>query len=570
MSCSLFSTFFFYTRLFLILTICVNISDAAIITSISPVTSSLGGYSLITLSGSGFYRGGREGSTVVYINNQVCEYDAYHSSDISYVCYTPSSSVETSQASVQMVLLGVGVHEFASCSTTSGVCNMNYNRAYTPTLSSYLRGASASSFLPFYGRFISSTFADYDIRIGNKGLIGETLCKLDWLLPADSVLATTFNTNNTKNLAIKTIRGDDETINGNAAQFGCLTAPDISTARTNFSVTIISGSSGYGRAVMSPSHYSVDINSDTIYSFTVAPAIKSISSSQASTLGGAELTITGTGFSSTCSENNVKLAGLTCDLTTCAYDKLTCIIRPLSSAAAAASSSPASNYPGSRGLLAEVWYSSAAFSGNSATSVFTNQIDAQNKAPSFTSIQAASFSNIFAPNDWFYVERLSGLFTAPYTTTYQFYIQGQDWADLALSSTSSPANLTIIANFTNSPNLFWQQPFQISQPVSLVAGQSYYIRARHQHSPGRSLHLEIGVRIVQNENTPLKTANTLRYLSVAETQTITLATAVRREVQTVTLLSVLAGTWRLSYNGRLTTNLFVNATTNDVSTALRK
>ena len=90
--------------------------------------------------------------------------------------------------------------------------------------------------------------------------------------------------------------------------------------------------------------------------------------------------------------------------------------------------------------------------------------------------------------DWgdAYAERLRGYFLAPATGDYRFLLQGNDYAELRLSTDDQPAHnrmLTSIYCTTNveDPAVF---PTQTSAVVRLVAGQRYYIEALHKEATG--------------------------------------------------------------------------------------
>ena len=61
---------------------------SADITNISPRYGSLEGGTLITISGRGFSREGKQGTTVVYVGNTICKQVEYYTTDTQIVCRT--------------------------------------------------------------------------------------------------------------------------------------------------------------------------------------------------------------------------------------------------------------------------------------------------------------------------------------------------------------------------------------------------------------------------------------------------------------------------------------------------
>lgn len=85
-----------------------------------------------------------------------------------------------------------------------------------------------------------------------------------------------------------------------------------------------------------------------------------------------------------------------------------------------------------------------------------------------------------------YGQRLRGTFTAPLSGDYTFWIASDDYSVLLLSSTASPANSRVIAQVPGwTPSRVWDQfPEQQSEPITLVAGNRYYIEALMKEAGG--------------------------------------------------------------------------------------
>jgi hypothetical protein len=93
-----------------------------------------------------------------------------------------------------------------------------------------------------------------------------------------------------------------------------------------------------------------------------------------------------------------------------------------------------------------------------------------------------------APTDWAdnYGTRVRGHLHPPRTGDYTFWIASDDGSELWLSTDDSPANRVKIASVpTWTGSREWgKDPAQKSTPITLVAGQSYYIEALQKEGSG--------------------------------------------------------------------------------------
>ena len=85
-----------------------------------------------------------------------------------------------------------------------------------------------------------------------------------------------------------------------------------------------------------------------------------------------------------------------------------------------------------------------------------------------------------------YGSRIHGVFYAPKTGRYTFWIAGDDYAQLNLSSSSSPDDKSEIASVPGwtKPNVWNKYAKQKSAQIELVAGQAYYIEALQKEDWG--------------------------------------------------------------------------------------
>ncbi len=92
-----------------------------------------------------------------------------------------------------------------------------------------------------------------------------------------------------------------------------------------------------------------------------------------------------------------------------------------------------------------------------------------------------------------YGTRITGWLRAPESGSYQFAVSGDDVVQFHLSTDSTTANKSIIAQAT-APTAFRQwdaQPSQQSTPRNLIAGREYYFEVWHKESTGND-HFSIG------------------------------------------------------------------------------
>jgi Ca2+-binding RTX toxin-like protein len=85
-----------------------------------------------------------------------------------------------------------------------------------------------------------------------------------------------------------------------------------------------------------------------------------------------------------------------------------------------------------------------------------------------------------------YGARISGVFTAPTSGDYTFWVSGDDNVELWLSSDGSESNKALIANVPGwTKPLVWDKyAQQQSVAIILVAGEQYYIEALHKEAGG--------------------------------------------------------------------------------------
>ena len=135
---------------------------------------------------------------------------------------------------------------------------------------------------------------------------------------------------------------------------------------------------------------------------------------------------------------------------------------------------PAISCPETGSILREQWNN---ITGNDISSIPLNQQPASTSQ--ITSLEVASVGDNYG-------DRIRGYLCPPQTGNYTFLISGDDQVELWLSTDDNPANKTRIANqllWTNFRE-FFKYPSQKSAPVTLQAGQRYYIEVLHKEGDG--------------------------------------------------------------------------------------
>ena len=86
-----------------------------------------------------------------------------------------------------------------------------------------------------------------------------------------------------------------------------------------------------------------------------------------------------------------------------------------------------------------------------------------------------------------------GFFVPPVSANYSFYARGDDYVQVHMSATSSPNNLTMIAQMIDWDYSWWKYgrdrslssvSKQVSKKIYCEAGKPYYFRVLHQEGGG--------------------------------------------------------------------------------------
>lgn len=130
---------------------------------------------------------------------------------------------------------------------------------------------------------------------------------------------------------------------------------------------------------------------------------------------------------------------------------------------------------GAGGITMERW--------NNISGLSTNDIPL-NQAPHQTEVLTTFEIPTNVGDD--YGVRVRGYLTAPKTGSYRFYIAGDDYVELYLSSNASAENKSLIAhhNGWTNPREWDKYSSQESGVIQLVAGQQYYVEALMKEAGG--------------------------------------------------------------------------------------
>ncbi|MDA1261916.1 MAG: HEAT repeat domain-containing protein [Planctomycetota bacterium] len=137
----------------------------------------------------------------------------------------------------------------------------------------------------------------------------------------------------------------------------------------------------------------------------------------------------------------------------------------------------------------ELWKNETAASSNAleSTKAFDRKADETGEAN-----EAVGFSD--HGNN--YLQRLSGVVTAPEDGAYQFYLTSDDHSILMIQEVGAPKSTQVIARVDgySDPTGWESDPSQISAPIQLRAGGKYVLEARHAQGGGGN-HLAIGWKL---------------------------------------------------------------------------
>ncbi|XP_033119895.1 fibrocystin-L-like [Anneissia japonica] len=484
---------------------------ASTIYKIRPNRGSFRGATRITISGNDFSPnqfnfgdGNENNGNRVYFRSATatveCDVITYWTTESTIYCDTRAAS--PGQYSIYLTVDGQEVGSY--CSKYKN-CNFMYESKRTPKIRSISpRAGTPDTLLKFYGFIVSdivtpsqTQFDDYKdsstaVEI-QRVYMGSSICD-----PIDQETGTVY--------------GIDKNSNG----WGTITCKPNSTVADSKNITFLV-SSEYGRSYTELGAYSVSFGGE-LYLFQVHAEIREVTPGYGSIKGGTLIKIRGEYFGTSAENVDVDVGGVDCQIFNVQDNLIECIT--------AARSSNRTLFPGNRGIYREVWrdtnvnnYFSDAIWNTSAPDYFIELRD-EFKSPNEPS---------FGETDY-YSSRYRGYFVAPYDGQFRFLIYSDDQSELYFSMTQNPENKVKIAfNSWATNNFYTRWNEQVSELLTLVGGDHYYLEAYHREGYGAD-YLNVGLMMYD-----LPISNAEYNDAINEVQTISITSTKNNEIQILSL-----------------------------------
>ena len=449
-------------------------------------TSSLQGsiYGGSVLHFYGDYSGMEASDLSVTISTEACPVNDYHFTSGYFECTVPASSPSfSSQSSLQ-----VSSPSFSMENSPGIPLSFDYSFESTPMVI-YMNPSEATpgDTIAFVGRWMT-----YNFQMLVSGMIGA---KQVTILANDTTYLGMWSPYNVSAIIGDNVHGD-----------------------TGPSMLLYSGYSGLfwqGRQ-FTPS--------GSPYWFRTLARVDSISYNAGSFMGGLSLEITGAGFPTDSTPITVSIGSGTCTITQVTYNTIQCTTT-------AGTNPVQSVYQGNVGLIRNFWNNTL----DSMQDLIANTVPDLILYHATTEIRR---------DEYFYTRsQIYGLFLAPKTGDYVFYIASDDGAQVFLSTDSTTANKQSIINFSGYTELKqkFYHPGTSSAPVPLQAGEAYYLEI-WQYNNGGSGHFDMGVQVPGDGTKPNKLP-LMQQIVIQPEQIV-------REVQNITIIGKNAnphGTLRMTY-----------------------
>ena len=318
------------------------------ISTISPEKGSTEGGITLTIAGGGFI----PSSTSVSVGFYDCPVDSVDYTTIT--CTLPrSAKQENKEVKVSVTKNGQTVR--AKCSTTSQVCSYLYEAASTPTVTQVspdtIPGSSSTS-LTITGTLFGTVTSDVTVKIGGEACsvssvtatsiscsitsapVGEhnvdvMVSNVGRATPTvkvnspDTLTSVTPSSGSTQGKTLITIQGNGFVFNKTTVQIDGNECDIISTTLT---VIKCSTPAGAGSTTITVESNGVTYQSTLTFTYDMAstPTVTNISPSSGK--AGDTITITGTMFSSTQSNDIVKIDGSTCTVMSATSTSIQCTL----------------------------------------------------------------------------------------------------------------------------------------------------------------------------------------------------------------------------------------------------
>ena len=418
---------------------------------------------------------------------------------IVWYCIAWEPAGDDGDVIVSLQVIRIGSATFARCEADDD-CTFSHRWRWTPVVYRHSLGGHAQTFFTFSGNRFSDHVENYSGEVGGmkcdfqKGTVRQSG------LIECLVLGGQLGRHNT------TIRVDHDS-NGK-------------------------GEPHFGR-------WAGQVGLDGIpFHYTLHPHIESVSNNAGGVNGGARITLKTYGFSFNEEENEVFLGGSPCKVISVEAQEdehdpqiVTCLTGN-------ATASSETKRPPGRGMSVKI------FSESTSDIEYYMSKDA---TPNQYALQTGDFSGAFsmsasdAGSDR--TELIEGIFIAPKSTYYTWYVLGRGYNDIWISMNNSHTELPEypVAKSTFTTSRFDESPDQKSEPIWMEAGTRHYVASLHANDRGLDRH-RVGLRIhgAASGNYHLE-----RDQSVYEVQEWDIVTNKSYEQQEILLQGVQNGTFML-------------------------
>lgn len=585
------------------------------------------GGSDISIYGANFASATLFTEAVVFIGNDRCVIDGYHTNDMRIVCRTPicrseacrSKDIYSGETKMDIKVYVSSVEGILT-TTYSSFRYLNYQTPNVWEMPSATWG-TATSWVVAYAR--TSLLADIDVSIGadHHADLGSD----DELNPdtynyyqsektfnfrvSDDIVAGYYNLS----LSVKDTAHENGVGTGTARLFA-----EDRLNNERFDRFYLFSSSLTG----------------TPYTTCVFPAITAVNQNTGSLAGGTRLSILGAGFSYSIEELTVLVGGIACDVVSATTTSIECITKAAVSdedaAQAAESSAPVEFSPSNS--FGEVYASARSYGSPGWWFKFWDSTDMNYDVVGEDVYIATQFGwrdkFYFSMYDYFgsnwysilgvqtsnrrFAQDAAAVLIAPYSGYYTFYVASDDTSHLygSSESPSSPGQFgseTLLAH-TNShvpDKSYYLYPTQISAPIALRKNERYLLRFRVVNSGGYDYSAmglkispaftdsgdledenwdaptlenegELSEFIAGNENkstAEVRTANfpegLLQHHSKRAMQIVSLSMDYYKETQLLSLRNVTGGRFQIVVQGVVATDpIDISASASTISSAL--
>jgi len=496
-----------------------RIAQAVYKVSNSPVfdsgkaTGSLRGGVVLYIMGAGFEMMSSDLS--VSVGTFPCEIIDYYTTESNLVCKMPAGEYGDMDITLKASVYIKGVPY--TCSTSRN-CDVVLMIDRSPNIKAiYPQSTVAGSNITLLGFFYSSsTDAIKEIKIGKYN------CFIDEQMA--------------KSLSVW----------DRSARFNCRVPDDIASGDYNMTVTAAQGT-GFATSFVSSKAFKVGFE-QTPFNVRIHPALNNLSA-LSGYVDGQILTLTGNGFGIDASKVSIEYKNLKCKVLSLTDTEVKCELE--------ADSTPVSDtmFIGGAGL--EHRFYSVSYTPNAlkARANYPN-----NDSPVIsTTLNTENQFELEA-----YSQRLAGLFFAPKTGTYTFYLSSDDYSSLFLSSTpfdptqafdeASLTRICYIEGWTSFRSFYKYSSQRCT--VSLTANKYYYLVALQSEGFGAD-HLSIGVTIPNTNNTLPNTKPAVKRILIQNTPV--------REVVSYKVYKATSGVYKLRFKAADSNgNIVIDVSTADI------